>query len=112
MNFPSFATRAVKNTMSALVITAFLLLALTADMAVAKGGGGDESRFELYGIVQERPQNGQQGEWVIGGRTFIADQETEFEEIKGHLSVGSCAKVHVRNGRVHEIDSEPMQDCQ
>jgi hypothetical protein len=53
-----------------------------------------------------------QGEWVIGGRTFKTGAGTEFDEAEGRLTAGSCAKVEVRSGRVHEIDSEPMSDCQ
>jgi hypothetical protein len=52
-----------------------------------------------------------QGDWVIGGRTFTADAGTEFDQADGELKVGGCAKVHLRNGRVHEIDSEPMENC-
>jgi hypothetical protein len=112
MIFPVFKRKVLKNKTSALFITAGLLMTLSADLAVAKRGGGDENRSEFYGIVEAQPHNGRQGEWVIGGRTFIAGQGTEFDETEGSLTVGSCVKVHVRNGRVHEIDSEPMQDCQ
>ncbi len=86
-------------------------MTFTTDLALSKRGGSDKHRSEFYGIVQARPLSGWQGEWVIGGRTFIADQRTEFDETEGPLIVGSCAKVHIRNGRIHEIDSEPMQDC-
>ena len=112
MNILILETKFLMNMIITLVITAISVLALSADMAQAKRGGSDENRFEFYGIVQERPQDGQQGVWVIGGRTFIADQQTEFDENEGNLSLDGCAKVHVRNGRVHEIDSEPMHDCQ
>jgi hypothetical protein len=110
--FPVFERKVLENKTSALFIAACLLMPLPADLALAKRGGGDENRSEYYGIVQARPHNGRQGEWVIGGRTFIVDQGTEFDETEGLLSVGRCTKVHVRNGHVHEIDSEPKQDCQ
>lgn len=93
-----------------LILLAGLLLALTTDMALAKRGG-DASRSEFYGIVQVVPENGRQGEWVIGGHTFVADSGTEFDESEGPLELGSCAKVHIRKDRIHEIDSEPMTDC-
>jgi len=48
---------------------------------------------------------------VIGGRTYNADAGIEFDQTEGKLAVGSCAKVHIRGGRVHEIDSEPMRNC-
>jgi hypothetical protein len=93
-----------------LVLMAGFLLASTMDTALAKRGG-DESRSEFYGIVQVQPQNGRQGEWVIGGQVFMVDSGTEFDEAEGPLEVGSCAKVKIRKGRIHEIDSEPMKDC-
>ena len=111
MIFLVFERRILMNKMSTLAITAGLLMILMSDLAIARRGGGDENHYEFYGIVQVRPHNVRQGEWVIGGRTFIADQGTEFDETEGPLSIGSCAKVHIRNGRVHEIDSEPIQDC-
>jgi hypothetical protein len=80
-------------------------------MAMARGGDKD-NRSEFYGIVQERPEkSGRVGKWVIGDQTVIADTRTEFDQEDGTLSVGSCAKVKFRDGRVHEIDSEPMADC-
>ena len=111
MTFLVFERKILKNKLRTLVITAGLLMTFMTDLAIAKRSGGDKNRYEFYGIVQARPHNGRQGEWVIGGRTFFADHGTEFDETEGLLSIGSCAKVHIRNGRVHEIDSEPMQDC-
>jgi hypothetical protein len=91
--------------------TVALMLVVAPDMVVAKRGGDGDNRSEFYGIVQARPENALQGEWVIGGRTFRADVGTEFNQSEGLLRVGSCAKVHLRDGRVHEIDSEPMRNC-
>lgn len=89
-----------------------VLLVLAPDMAHAQRGGDGGRRLEFYGIVQARPENVLPGKWLIGGRTFIADAGTEFDQVEGKLAVGGCAKVQVRNGRVHEIDSEPMRNCQ
>jgi hypothetical protein len=112
MQFPLCASKVLENTLGVLMITVGLFVALPTDMALAKRGGSNENRSVFYGIVQARPHNERQGEWIIGGRSFIVDQGTEFSETEGPLSVGSCAKGTVRNGRLHEIDSEPMQDCQ
>ena len=71
----------------------------------------DDNRTEFYGIIKARPKDTLQGEWVIGDRTVKTEPGTEFDETDGKLTVGSCAKVHLRNGKVHEIDSEPMSDC-
>ena len=97
--------------MIALVFTLALSLFLGTDMVLAKGND-DDNRSEFYGIIQMRPEKGLQGTWVIGNRAFTADAGTEFDQSEGQLTVGSCAKVHVREGRVHEIDSEPMRNCQ
>ena len=111
MIFLFMVRRFLKSKVSTLVITTSLLVTLMTDLSVASRGGGDENRYEFYGIVQARPQDGWQGEWVIGERTIIADRGTQLDETEGLLNIGSCAKVQMRNGRVHEIDSEPMQDC-
>jgi len=80
-------------------------------MALAKRGRDDRDRSEFYGIVEVRPEPAPQGEWVIGGYIFLADAGTEFDQSEGALTIGSCVKVHVRDGRVHEIDREPMRNC-
>jgi hypothetical protein len=97
--------------MKALIFTLALLLAGAPVMAQAERGGDKDSRSEFYGIVQARPES-TQGEWVIGGRTFTADAGTEIDESEGNLVLGSCAKIKIRNGRVHEIESESMHHCQ
>ncbi|ADI85270.2 hypothetical protein KIP69_12155 [Geobacter sulfurreducens] len=94
-----------------LAVMIAVVLGFGPDAALAKRGGRDDNRTEFYGIVQERPEQGLHGTWVIGGRTFTTDSRTEFDQSEGRLEVGSCAKVHIRSGRVHEIDSEPMSDC-
>lgn len=74
-----------------------------------KGGGGD--RVVFYGRGQARPES-LPGTWVIAGRTLRADSAAEFDQVEGPLHVGSCAKVEMRNGRVHAIDSESPRRCQ
>ena len=105
-------TRNGKIIKIALTFMIALPLVVPLNMAQAKRGGDDDHRSEFYGIVQSRPEKALQGGWVIGGQTFNADAGTEFDQTEGNLAVGGCAKVHIRNGRVHEIDSEPMQNCQ
>ncbi len=105
-------TRIFRNMMIALALTIAVMLAMAPNMALAKRGGDDGNRFEFYGIVEERPANGLHGEWVIDGEIFVTDAGTEFGNYEEDLAVGSCVKVDVRNGRVHEIDNEPMRDCQ
>ena len=92
------------------VVALGFALQLIAGFAFAKSGGDDQRR-EVYGLIDSRPETGLVGAWVIGGQTFKADSRTEFDEKEGPLQVGNCAKVDIRNGHVHEIDSEPMSDC-
>ena len=100
-----------KKMRRASALTVALMLAAAPNMALAKRGGDGDNRSEFYGLVQERPENGQHGDWVIGGRTVPTDAGTEFDQSEGPLRVGSCAKVQIRNGRIHEIDSEPSRNC-
>lgn len=98
-----------------LLLSCSLFLALPLivgpDQAQARRGGTEDNRSEFYGVVQSLPEKGLRGVWVIAGRTIKADASTEFDQVEGKLAVGRCVKVHVRNGRVHEIDSEPMRNC-
>ncbi len=92
--------------------TALLLLGVLAAMAsFSVFAGDDDHRWEYYGVIKSIPDDGFHGEWTIGERVFTTDSGTEFDQEEGILEVGKCAKVEVRNGRVHEIDSEPMRDC-
>jgi hypothetical protein len=74
--------------MNALAFTIALMLVVAPNMALAKRGGDDGNRSEFYGIVEARPENVLQGEWVVGGRTFVADAGAEFDQSEGHLRVG------------------------
>ena len=95
------------------IMTALIVAIFSApQMALAKRGSDEKQRSSVYGIVSERPEGRLHGVWVVGGVTFTTDAGTEFDQSDGELKVGSCAKVDVRNGRVHEIESEPMRDCQ
>jgi hypothetical protein len=93
-----------------LALAAALSSTLLAPPALADKGGRGEGREEFRGIVTEVPE-GRVGAWVIGGRTVTSDRGTELDEAEGPLAVGACAKVELRGGRVHEIDSEPASDC-
>ncbi len=87
-----------------------LSVSLVPDTSLARRGS-DEARGRYYGVVQSRPAEGLHGEWVIGGRTITTSSDTEFDQREGPLAIGTCAKVDLRGGRVHEIDSEPLRDC-
>lgn len=85
----------------------FLLGGTTPIEALAKD---DENRFRFYGLIEQRPE-ALHGTWNIGGRVLLTDPRTEFDQEEGPLQVGGCAKVDIRNGRVHEIDSESPSNC-
>jgi len=97
-----------KVIVGATALALLLPLTLGPDVALAKGGNQNRERF--YGIVQSKPA-GLQGTWKIGGRTVTASRGAQFDQSQGPLVVGACAKVDIRNGKVHEIDSEPMRNC-
>jgi hypothetical protein len=84
-----------------------LAVLLVPALAVAKRG--DRDRFT--GRITAVPE-GRVGAWVIGGQTFQSDRSTDLDEADGPLVVGACAKVDLRGGRVHEIDSEHSSHCQ
>ena len=107
----SYKIGMLKRMTKTLALTIAVSLMIAPSMVLAKRGGDDRNRSEFYGIVEFRPEYARQGEWVIGGYTFIADAETELDQSEGPLTIGSCVKVHLRDGRVHEIDSEPMRNC-
>jgi hypothetical protein len=97
-----------KLVVGATTLALLLPLTLGPDVALAKGSKPNRERF--YGIIQSKPA-GLQGTWQIGGRTVTTSRGTEFDQLEGALVVGACAKVDIRNGKVHEIDSEPMRNC-
>jgi len=84
--------------------------ALLMAAAVQAKDGGEQERIRFYGVVQTIPE-GRLGAWLIGGRQVFVGPQTEFDELDGPLLVGGCAKVEIRDGVVHEIDSEPPHDC-
>lgn len=96
-----------------IIASSTLLLTSLAPVTQAKNGGdarkGDRVVFQ--GIVQSKPIGGLHGTWRIAGKTVRTHVGTQFDQLDGSLQVGVCAKVKLRNGKVHEIDSEPAHDC-
>ncbi|MDW8317044.1 MAG: DUF5666 domain-containing protein [Anaerolineae bacterium] len=92
-------------------VVALLFTAVVAHAASERKGDLPTWR----GWVQARPTGTHIGAWVVGGRTFQADADTELDQEEGPLVVGACAKVKYQtvNGvdRAVEIDSEPPADC-
>ena len=65
---------------------------------------------DIYGIIKNRP-DGKVGTWVVGGRSVEVTERTDLDEDDGPLKVGSCAKVEIDDGKVEEIESEPLNKC-
>ena len=101
---PRSSNRIISMGASVLIIA---ILTLLPGTGLAKD---DVSRIRFYGWVESRP-DGFLGTWIVGGREIEVGPRTEFDQVEGPLTVGSCAKVDIRNGTVHEIDSEPAANC-
>jgi len=99
-----------------------VLLVAVPDMVLAKNNEGTHSNgrpktktfyaieWNYYGLIVTRP-DALQGDWVIGDRTFYPNAKTKFDQSEGALTVGSCAKVQVRNDRVRKIERRPQDNC-
>lgn len=111
MNRISIGARAFRSVVLSAVFMSVFQFAMPPDTAHARRGRDGDNRSEHYGVIKSRPQKSMEGVWNIGGQNFTVTAGTEFNQTEGKLTVGTCAKVHIRNGRVHEIDSEPMHNC-
>jgi hypothetical protein len=65
---------------------------------------------DFYGIIESRP-DGKIGTWVVGGRSVETTESTDLDEDNGPLKVGSCAEVDIDEGKVEDIESEPLNKC-
>ena len=107
--------------MRLLAYAVIVLLVAVPDMVLAKNGdeihpSGQPKTFyaiewNYYGLIVSRP-DALQGDWVIGDRTFYPNAKTKFDQSEGALTVGSCARVQVRNDRVRKIERRPQGNCQ
>ncbi len=98
--------RSIMVFMMSLAIAALLMTPET----VAAKRDNDRDRIRFYGWVESMPE-GLRGTWIIGGQEVTTTPRTEFDQEEGLLKIGGCAKVDIRGGAVHEIDSEPAEDC-
>lgn len=96
-----------------LVVLAFSMICsawLMAPATTLAKEDHERDRTRFYGWVEVMPE-GMHGTWIIGGQQVTTNPQTEFDQTEGPLVVGGCAKVDIRGGLVHEIDSEPPRDC-
>lgn len=69
-----------------------VLLPLAA-AALIMGTASARDYDGFYGKVEQMPATGN-GDWVIGGKTFKADQRTNIDHGRDQkIGVGSCVKV-------------------
>jgi hypothetical protein len=69
-------------------------IAMKIESTNENGGATDSNHFKLYGFVEQMPAGGGfNGQWVINGVTFTADQTTMFKEDDGLLAVGAYVDV-------------------
>ena len=68
-------------------------IALKIETTDDDGGVEQPSHFKMYGFVQQKPTNSFNGQWVINGVSFIADQNTQFKEQHGLLVIGAYVEV-------------------
>ena len=94
----------------AVLVIGFVMAVVLLAPVDAMARDDDRDRVRFYGWVESIP-DGLHGTWIIGGRRVTTDSRTEFDQLEGPLVIGGCAKVDIRNGFVHEIDSEPPEDC-
>jgi hypothetical protein len=93
------------------IALALVLLAGYAQTQAATTRDDDDSEWK--GLVESRPDGTEIGNWTIGGQTFVADADTDFEYEHGALAVGSCAEVEYNAGTfiATKIQSQEPQEC-
>ena len=64
----------------------------------------------FYGFIKSRPE-GKVGTWVVGGRSIEVTNETRLDDDHARLDVGACVEVHISEGKVKEVESEPDRKC-
>lgn len=72
--------------------------------SMPRGAGNPQDLRKLVGYVQEMPVNGFVGNWMIGGVSFKANANSEFEEENGLLAQDAYVEVtYVMLGEVRMI---------
>lgn len=70
---------------------------------------------EWKGRIDSMPASGLEGDWVIGGRAFTADSQTDFRTDKGDFGAGVCVEVdYVGDAEPYtatKIATKSQDDC-
>jgi len=76
----------------------------------------DDDKTKMRGIVDDLPDSGLTGTWVIDGAEYLADDSTEFEQSDGPFVIGACVEVELHASGdpalIDEIETENMGHCQ
>lgn len=92
-----------------------VLVALLIGIVPALVLADDDDGLQHRGLIESMPDGGGQGTWVVGGKTFQATADTEYDVEEGPLTLGACAEVdYVVEGDMNvarKIDSESADDC-
>ena len=70
----------------------------TEDDECGEGGDDDDGEFTRYGRIDSLPAAPFTGEWVIDGETYLANEQTVFEQEDGAFAVGVCVEVEAVPG--------------
>jgi hypothetical protein len=57
------------------------------------GRDDGDAKGMLFGVIKQLPEDLQDGDWVIGGQTFVVSTTTELESKHGAFEVGATVKV-------------------
>ncbi|MFZ1768092.1 MAG: DUF5666 domain-containing protein [Caldilinea sp.] len=82
--------------------------------AIRQANENNGERPSFYGLVEQMPEGGQIGDWVIGGKTVVVTEQTQLNVMRGEITTGVCVKVHwMAQGSTtaHEIERENPSDC-
>jgi hypothetical protein len=92
-----------------------LLLASILVLVMPLAALASDGDLKWRGVLDSRPSPGLAGTWVIGGRSFEADDSIEIEEEHGALVVGTCTKVeYYTSGSANvatKIESQESYKC-
>ena len=65
---------------------------------------------DFNGVIESRPA-GNEGAWVIGGRTIYVTEKTKLDTGDGELEKGACVEVDISQGWVKEIERDSDWRC-
>src|SRR5215470_3074738 len=84
-----------KSQRSIRIVIAMLAVALLGVLTILASGwqAARADDGEWRGRVEAMPAHGLVGDWVVRGRQFVVDSETEFDNEHGDLAVGACVEV-------------------